>query len=229
MKEAILVVDDEEDIIRFVSYHLINEGYQVLSAATGEKAVEIACRKLPDLIVLDVMLPGINGLEVTRRLKTIEKTKNLPIIMLSAKGEDADVIKGLDSGVNDYMSKPFSPKELIARIRGILRRKHMKQRHPGAVHHGNDLVIDRGRHRVWMNKTEIQLTLTEFELLAFLAQSKGWVFTRKQIVDAIHGDHYAVTNRSVDVVVVGLRRKLTQYAHLIETVRGIGYRFKSEE
>ncbi len=227
--ETILVVDDEEDIVSLIRYNLVNEGYQVLTALTGEKAVKITSQAMPDLLVLDLMLPGMSGFEVTQTIRSNGPIKDTPIIMLTAKGEESDVIKGLDSGVNDYMSKPFSPKELIARIRGILRRrKKRSSTSPENMNSEKDLVIDRKRHRVTIDGEVINLTLTEFELLSFLAGSKGWVLTRGQIVNAIHGENYAVTDRSVDVIVVGLRKKLKQYSHLIETVRGLGYRFKEQ-
>ena len=228
-KETILIVDDEEDILELLRYNLKSEGYVVLAAQSGEQAIKVAKQSQPDLMVLDLMLPGIDGLEVTRYLRSNATTMEMPIVMLTAKGEESDVVTGLELGANDYISKPFSPKVLIARIRAILRRRSkdaggdkekMKQE-------GN-LLIDHKRHRVTIEGEEVELTLSEFELLSFLAEKKGWVFTRNQIVDAIRGENYAVTQRSIDVIVVGLRKKLKQYASAIETVRGVGYRFKEE-
>lgn len=226
-KEIILIVDDEEDIIELITFNLKNEGYSILTAMTGEQAIKIARQSRPDLIVLDLMLPGIDGLEVTKRLKIDEKTLDIPIVMLTAKGEDSDIVLGLELGANDYISKPFSPKVLVARIRSLLR--HRKSADPDGfdrITQEGDMIIDRGRHLVTIKGDVVDLTLSEFGLLCFLADKKGWVFTRGQIVDAIRGEHYAVTERSVDVVIVGLRKKLKQYASAIETVRGVGYRFR---
>ncbi|MBT3387877.1 MAG: response regulator [Desulfobacula sp.] len=224
-KETILIVDDEEDIIKLIKYNLKNEGYSILKAQTGEQAIKIANRSHPDLIVLDLMLPGIDGLEVTKYLKNHEQTNDIPIVMLTAKGEESDIVTGLELGASDYISKPFSPKVLIARIRAILhRRKKTSSNSP--VKQEGDLIIDRTRYEVTINGIKVNLTLSEFELLSFLADKKGWVFTRGQIVDAIRGENYAVTQRSIDVIIVGLRKKLKNYASAIETIRGVGYRFK---
>ena len=226
-KETILIVDDEEDIIELIKYNLKNEGYAILAAQTGEQAIKIAKQSQPDLMVLDLMLPGIDGLEVTKYLKNNEQTRDIPIVMLTAKGEESDIVTGLELGANDYISKPFSPKVLLARIRSILRRRKKDGVNTvEKVKHEGDMVIDRARHIVTIEGETIDLTLSEFELLSFLADKKGWVFTRGQIVDAIHGENYAVTERSIDVIIVGLRKKLKNHAAMIETVRGVGYRFK---
>lgn len=227
-RETILIVDDEEDIVELIKYNLKTEGYVILTAGTGEQAIKTARQSLPDLIVLDLMLPGIDGLEVTQYLKKNDQTADIPIVMVTAKGEESDVVTGLELGANDYISKPFSPKELVARIRAILRRR----RKPGAnesasgIRQVGDMAIDRARHVVTIQGEPVDLTLSEFELLSFLADKKGWVFTRGQIMDAIHGENYAVTERSIDVIIVGLRKKLKSHAAWIETVRGVGYRFK---
>jgi len=226
-KETILIVDDEPDIIELIKYNLQNEGYKILSAQTGEQAVKMAKKSLPDLMVLDLMLPGIDGLDVARHLKNSETTRDMPIIMLTAKGEESDIVTGLELGADDYISKPFSPKVLIARIRAILRRR---KESPGGklkrIKQEGDMVIDHDRHTVTIEDNRVDLTLSEFELLSFLIDKKGWVFTRGQIVDAIHGENYAVTERSIDVIIVGLRKKLKRHATAIETVRGVGYRFR---
>jgi two-component system phosphate regulon response regulator PhoB len=220
-------VDDEEDIVELIKYNLKNEGYAILTALTGEQAIKEARQSRPDLIVLDLMLPGIDGLEVTRHLKNNDKTNHIPIVMLTAKGEESDIVIGLEMGANDYISKPFSPKVLIARIRAILRRrkKDIDQTRDRINQEGN-LFVDRAKHLVTIEGKALDLTFSEFELLSFLLNKKGWVFTRKQIVDAIHGEGYSVTERSIDVMIVGLRKKLKKYSSAIETVRGIGYRFK---
>ncbi len=226
-KETILIVDDEADILELIRYNLKSEGYFIWSAVTGEAAVKIAREQVPDLIVLDLMLPGIDGMEVTRILKNDDRTKDIPIVMLTAKGDESDIVAGLELGANDYISKPFSPRELVARIRAILRRRAaMSTAVASRMKVHGDLVIDHARHKVIIKDEPVDLTFSEFELLSFLFDKKGWVFTRNQIVDAIHGEDYAVTERSVDVIVVGLRKKLKSCASLIETVRGVGYRFK---
>ncbi len=232
--ETILIVDDEEDILELVKYNLEREGYAAISALTGEAALKLARQKMqPSLIVLDLMLPGINGLEVTKILRADSSTAHIPIIMLTAKGEESDIVTGLELGANDYMSKPFSPRELVARIRAIMRRlpvqnADIRQASNSECTVLGDMVIDNGRHVVKISDNPVDLTYSEFELLSFLCSKKGWVFTRGQIMDAIHGDNYAVTERSVDVIVAGLRKKLGSFAHLIETVRGVGYRFKDD-
>ncbi len=226
-KETILIVDDEEDIIELIKYNLKNEGYSILTALSGEQAMKMAKQFSPDLIVLDLMLPGIDGLEVTKYLRNDEQTQDIPIVMLTAKGEETDIVTGLELGANDYISKPFSPKVLVARIRAILRRRRKESTKTNdRIKQEGDLIIDRAKHQVTIQGEVLDLTLSEFELLSFLAEKKGWVFTRNQIVDAIHGENHAVTERSVDVIVVGLRKKLKNYASTIETVRGVGYRFK---
>lgn len=226
-KETILIVDDEEDIVALIKYNLGNEGYSTLTAFSGEQAIKIAKQFQPDLICLDLMLPGIDGLEVTKYLRNNEKTNRIPIVMLTAKGDESDIVLGLEMGANDYISKPFSPKVLIARIRAIFRRRKKDlDLEPERINQEGSLIIDRAKHLVTIDGNLLDLTLSEFELLSFLLDKKGWVFTRKQIVDALHGESYSVTERSVDVIIVGLRKKLKNHASEIETVRGVGYRFK---
>lgn len=227
VKETILVVDDEEDIVELIRHNLAKEGYSVLTALTGEQAISISKQSLPDLIVLDLMLPGIDGLQVTKNLKKNRTTQEIPIVMLTAKSEESDVITGLEAGANDYISKPFSPRELAARIRAVLRTRNKNSADTeNRITQKGKLMIDRAKYLVSIDGEAYDLTLTEFKLLSFLAGKEGWVFSRGQIVDAIHGDDYAVTERSIDVILVGLRKKLKQHAKMIETVRGAGYRFK---
>ena len=225
-KEKILVVDDEEDILELVRYNLTREGYNVLCASTGEEGLNKAKSKLPDLIILDLMLPGIDGLDVARSLKNDNNTKNIPIIMLTAKGEEADVVTGLEMGADDYISKPFSPRILTARVKAVLRRKSKPVNSEKEIIEINEIKIHTGRHEVLVSDEPVQLTFTEFGILSFLVKRPGWVFTRSQIVDAVKGDDYFVTDRSVDVQIVGLRKKLGSAGKYIETVRGVGYRFK---
>lgn len=224
-KVKILVVDDEEDILELVRYNLDREGYTVTCAASGEEALEAAAAQPVDLIVLDLMLPGIDGLEVARRLRQSAETKETPIVMLTAKGEEADIVTGLELGADDYVTKPFSPRILIARIKAVIRRRSGMIPADTDVLNVRELSIHPGRRYVTVQGKPLNLTFTEFQVLYFLARRPGWVFTRSQIVDAVRGDDYPVTDRSVDVQIVGLRKKLEPLGHYIETVRGVGYRF----
>jgi two-component system phosphate regulon response regulator PhoB len=225
-KETILVVDDEEDILELVRHHLKREGYAVQCADSGEKALTAARTAPVDLIVLDLMLPGIDGLEVTRQLKNAPQTKHIPILMLTAKGEESDVVTGLELGADDYVTKPFSPRILIARTRAIMRRGSRETIDETAVIRVHDIEIHPGRRTVTLQGEPVTLTYTEFQVLSILARRPGWVFTRSQIVDMVRGDDYPVTDRSVDVQIVGLRKKLGRFGDTIETVRGVGYRLK---
>ena len=227
-KERILVVDDEEDILELVRFHLTREGYQLTLAATGEDALKKAKHETFDLIVLDLMLPGLDGLEVAKALKADARTKSVPIVMLTAKGEDADVVSGLEIGADDYITKPFSPRVLTARVKAVLRRRSRAAQDDTKVITIHELEIHPGRRTVLAGGKALELTFTEFQLLCVLTRRPGWVFTRSQIVDAVRGSDYPVTDRSVDVQVVGLRKKLGAYGSYIETVRGVGYRFKEK-
>ena len=227
-KETILVVDDEEDILELVRYNLSRDGYTVKCAASGEDAHRIIDSEKIDLLVLDLMLPGMDGLELTRRLKSAPQTRDLPIVMLSAKGEEADIVAGLELGADDYITKPFSPRVVMARVRSVLRRRIQPPAETDDVLRIHELVIHPGRRSVTADGVPLDLTFTEFQVLAFLARRPGWVFTRTQIVDAVRGDDYPVTDRSVDVQIVGLRKKMGPAGHYIETVRGVGYRFKEK-
>lgn len=229
--KRILVIDDEEDLLELVRYNLARDGYDVTCVASGEVGLVRAKEIAPDLIVLDLMLPGIDGLEFCKVAKSSDETRNIPIVMLTAKGEEADVVKGLELGADDYLTKPFSPKVLSARIKAVLRRRDLPQLNPMDTSEFSKKVaiagieIDPLRHEVKISNQLIDLTKTEFRLLQLLASHPGWVFTRAQIVDRVHGEDYPVTDRSVDVQVVGLRKKMGLSGALIETVRGIGYRF----
>ena len=227
-KDKILVVDDEEDILELVKYNLEREGFQVKCVESGEKAMARIRQEAPDLVVLDLMLPGIDGLEVARRLKQEQKYAGIPIIMLTAKGEEADIVTGLELGADDYIAKPFSPRILIARIKVILRRQSKEIQDSDQILLIGEITIDPRRRSITVVDQPIELTYSEFQILHFLARRPGWVFTRSQIVDAVRGDNYPVTDRSVDVQIAGLRKKLGQYSIYIETVRGVGYRFKED-
>lgn len=224
--KKILIIEDDEDIMELISFNLKKEGYSVVKAVTGEEGVKQAQSGSPDVVLLDIMLPEIDGLEVCRRLKADTKTKNIPIVMVTAKVEESDVVAGLELGAEDYVVKPFRPKELVARVRAVLRRKSQAGGDAPEKIKIDELQIDLKRREVLVKGKPVELTYTEFQILYFLAQKPGWVFSRYQIVDAVRGSDYPVTDRSVDVQVVGLRKKLGKAGDRIETVRGVGYRFK---
>lgn len=225
-KENVLIIEDEEDIQELINYSLVKEGYHTTTVGTGEEGLKTAKSKQPNLIVLDLMLPGMDGLEICRLLKNDPKTQHIPIVMLTAKGEESDVVAGLELGADDYITKPFSPKVLVARIRTILRRKVKQEVGEDAVLSIHDMTIHPGRHEITVKGKQIDLTLTEFKILHLLSRRPGWVYTRYQIVNEIRGDEVLVTDRAVDVQIVGLRRKLGNLGKLVETVRGVGYRMK---
>ncbi len=224
-KENILIVDDEEDVLELLRFNLEKNGYKIDTATTGEEALKKARTKLPALIILDLMLPGIDGLEVCKKLKSDTKTENIPIIMLTAKSEESDIITGLELGAQDYITKPFSPKVLVARVRRNLQKNIVRdlEKSPVKIH---ELIIDPARHEVLIKNKPVELTFTEFSILYTLAKRPGLVFTRYQIVDSIRGEDYLVTDRAVDVQMVSLRKKLGPCGKYIETVRGVGYRFR---
>lgn len=224
MGEKILIVDDEEDILELLRHNLTKEGYEVIALQNGNLVVETAKKEKPDLITLDLMLPEISGLEICKKLRQEPETKLIPIIMLTAKSEDFDEVIGLDTGANDYITKPFSPKVLIARIRNQL--KTEKEDNQNEILTVHNIEIHSGKREVLVNKEAVKLTHSEFEILKLLVQKPGWVFSRYQIVDIIRGKNYAVTERSIDVQIVGLRKKLGDHGKYIETVRGVGYKFQ---
>lgn len=226
-KERILVIEDEEDILELVRYNLEKDGYKVIGVLSGEDGLGLAQNEIPDLVILDLMLPGIDGLDVCKTLKRATATENIPIIMISAKGEESDIVSGLEIGADDYVTKPFSPKILLARVRAVLRRKAEEPLNDETQVRIHDMTIDPVRFEVkFPNISVTNLTVTEFRILHFLARHPGWVFTRYQIVDAVKGEDYSVTDRAVDVQIVGLRKKLGEYGKFVETVRGVGYRFR---
>jgi two-component system phosphate regulon response regulator PhoB len=229
-KPNILIVEDDLDIQQLVTYNLIKAGMHVTCADNGEDAFAVLDREKIDAIILDLMLPGKNGLEICRALREQEKSRTVPIIILTAKSEEDDIVTGLEIGADDYVTKPFSPKVLVARLQALLRRNPEQAQSEGdpltspVFIHG--LAIDPGRHQVTVNGEQIQLTATEFTILQLLAGKAGWVFTRQQIIDNIRGYDYLITPRAVDVQIFGLRKKLGSAGHIIETLRGIGYRMK---
>ena len=220
----ILVVDDEEDIVELIRYNLTAVGYRVSCIGSGEDAIRLIRSEPFDLVVLDIMLPGISGIKVAQTLRSDPKYLNISIIMLTAKSEEPDIVTGLELA-DDYVTKPFSPKILCARISAVLRRK--SEPSGKDILRRGDISIDPGRRRVEICGEPVELSFSEFQILVMLCRRPGWVFTRSQIVDAVRGDNYPVTERSVDVQIVGLRKKLgPSCGHYIETVRSVGYRFK---
>ena len=227
-KKQILIIEDEPDIQELLSFNLDNNGYKVYTASNGEKGLEVARKEHPDLILLDLMLPGINGLDVCRIIKSDQDTSGISIIMLTALGQEEDIIKGLETGADDYVTKPFSLQVLEARIKSVLRRvpENIENTKTIKIH---DIQIKPRTREVKINGETPELTFTEFQILHLLASHPGWVFTRYQIIDKIRGDNYPVTDRSVDFQIVGLRKKMGGKGNLIQTVRGVGYRFHPDE
>jgi two-component system alkaline phosphatase synthesis response regulator PhoP len=225
-RTRILVVDDEPDILALVHYNLSKAQYDVVGVASGEEALAQVRTTPPSLIVLDLMLPGVDGLEVCKALKRDTRTAAIPIVILTARGEEADIVAGLELGADDYLTKPFSPRILLARIRAVLRRHHTEPVAEDAVITHHELVLHPGRHEVLVEGQPVPLTLTEFRVLHLLARHPGWVFTRNQIIAATQGVDVSVTERAVDVHIVSLRRKLGTIGEAIETIRGVGYRLQ---
>lgn len=230
-KVTILVVEDEETIFELIRFNLEKEGFEVHGVFRGNEVHKELARTNPDLLVLDLMLPGANGIDICRHLRLQESTRNLPILMVTAKNEDSDIVLGLEIGADDYLTKPFSPKVLVARVRALLRRRKDGGRNEAlkedrlTIH---DISIDPGRHLVERDGEVVDLSLTEYQILLFLARNPGWVYSRNQIISNIKGDDYPVTERSVDVQILNIRKKLKESGAFIETVRGIGYRMKEE-
>jgi two-component system phosphate regulon response regulator PhoB len=226
-KGRILVIDDEKDLIELVRYNLEKEGYIVRSSHDGESGLSMATKEPPDLLVVDLMLPGIDGLDVCRSLRSDKRTARIPIIMLTAKSAESDRILGLELGADDYVTKPFSPRELVARIKAVLRRTVAPQAPSEVIQRGN-LIIDLARRAVSCGGESIVLTATEFRLLQFFATRPGRVFSRAELIDGVLGRDVMVEDRTIDVHITGLRKKLGECGEWIETVRGFGYRFREE-
>ena len=227
----ILLVEDDPDIKELISFNLSNQGHQVFEANNGELGIEKAREKIPDLILLDLMLPGIQGLDVCRIIKADQETKDIPIIMVTAMGQEEDIVKGLETGADDYITKPFSIKVLLARVSAVLRRsfEEYDQDSDKSLLINGISIKPRLREVRVEDKVIDNLTFSEFQILYLLAGHPGWVFTRYQIINKIRGDNYPVTDRSVDFQIVGLRKKLGGAGKFIRTVRGVGYRFTPDE
>ncbi|MDD5116664.1 MAG: response regulator transcription factor [Candidatus Omnitrophica bacterium] len=230
MREKILIVEDEKDIIKMLDYNLKKEGFKVIDARDGEDALDLATREYPDLILLDLMLPGMDGLEVCKALKKETKTASIPIIMLTAKGQESDKVVGLELGADDYITKPFSPRELVARIKAVLRRAAEKEKLP-EIFQAGDLRIDFARISVTVKGKTVTLTAKEFELLKTLLKAKGRVLSRDYLLDTIWGFDHAmeIQTRTVDVHIRTLRKKLKSESRRIVTVKNYGYRFEGED
>ena len=230
-KKKILVVEDDRDISELITYNLEREGYEVACLYDGGQVVDFVNKRKPELIILDLMLPEVDGIEICRTLKSDQATKNIPIIMLTAKSEEADVVVGLQMGADDYIPKPFSPKVLVARIKAITRR--MADIQPTAsgdnLRSFGDFAIDLLKHKISYKGREIKLTSMEFDIVEFLSRSPGRVWSREQILDNVWKEGKFIIDRAVDVHVRGLRKKLGDADIYIETVRGVGYRFKDVE
>jgi two-component system phosphate regulon response regulator PhoB len=226
MSKNIMIVEDEEDIQELIRYNLSKNGFNSMIFSSGEEALAALSCYSPDLALLDLMLPGIDGFEVCKKLRNNYETTDLPVIMLTARGEEEDVIKGFECGADDYVTKPFSPKILVSRIKAVLRRQNEDNYDNNQIVSIHELLINPLKYEALINNTPLKLTNAEFKALHLLASKPGWVLTRYQIIDEVKGDDYEVTDRSVDVLMVGLRKKLDDYGHYIETVRGVGYRFK---
>lgn len=225
--KKIVIIEDEPDILEVLSYNLKREGFTVLATHDGDSGLSLVRSEKPDLVILDLMLPGIDGIDICSSIKNDNDLLNTLVIMVTAKGEESDIVLGLGVGADDYVSKPFSPRELVARVKAVLRRgtlleaNNEKEKIESGV-----LIIDTGKHRVLVNNREIKLTATEFRILYYLASHPGRVFSREQLLDKALGDSTVVVDRNIDVHIRGIRKKLEIQPSVIETIRGVGYRFK---
>ena len=228
-KAQLLIVEDEPEIAELIEFHAERAGISARKVHSGRIALDVVKREKPDLIVLDLMLPDLDGLEVCRRLKQSDATRSIPIVMVTAKGEEADVVAGIELGADDYVTKPFSPRVLMARLRNVLRRAGVANEPPPSTDRitmlAGRLIIDLDRHEVVADGRKVELTLTEFGILHYLASRPGFVRTRDQIIGSVHGKNTVLSSRTVDVHITALRRKLGALADCVETVRGVGYRF----
>ena len=226
-KTKIVVIEDEPDILEIIDYNLSKEGFEVCSALDGEKGLELVKKEVPDLVLLDLMLPGLDGIEVCRKLKADSVTHSVSIVMVTAKGEESDIVLGLGIGADDYVTKPFSPRELIARIKSVLRRGGLREE--GVLISRDGLVIDSDRHEVRLEGNKIVLTAMEFKLLHFLASHPGRVFTRENLLSHVSSEDAFIIDRNIDVHIRSIRKKLDRHRDVIETIHRVGYRFRDEE
>ena len=227
-KPKIVVIEDEVDILEVINYNLLKEGFDVCSALDGEEGLALIKKEVPDLVLLDLMLPGLDGIEICRKLKTDYSTRSIPIIMVTAKGEESDIVLGLGMGADDYMVKPFRPRELMARIRSVLRRGDFIEEGEGVVSI-DELIIDINRHEVKLEGKKIVLTAMEFKLLHFLASHPGQVFSRENLLNHVSSDDTFIIDRNIDVHIRSIRKKLNKHRELIETIHRVGYRFRDKD
>jgi len=223
-RKKIVVIEDEPDIVEVISYNLKNEGYRVLSVDRGDEGINLIRDQSPSLVILDLMLPGMDGLSVCQQLKSDPIVRDIPIIITSAKSEESDIVIGLELGADDYLTKPFSPRELLARVKAVLRRGPVKANESGERIVLQNLIIDVARHEVRVNHVAIDLTATEFKILHQMATQPGRVFTREQLLNRVVGMGVVVIERNIDVHIRSVRKKLGDAAQLIQTIRGVGYR-----
>ncbi len=230
-RENVYVIEDEPDILEVIEYNLSREGYRVGASRDGSDGLRKVREEHPDLVLLDLMLPNLDGIEICKRLKNDPVTRPIPVVMLTAKGEESDIVLGLGVGADDYVTKPFSPKELVARVKAVLRRGPLKestdkQERITLTAEGGSVVVDAGRHEVVIDGENIIFTATEFRLLHYLASHPGRVFTREQLINRVIGEDAVIIDRNIDVHVRSVRKKLARYREMIETIRGVGYRFR---
>jgi len=227
-KTKIVVVEDEADILEVIDYNLSKEGFNVSSALDGEKGLVLVQKEIPDLVLLDLMLPGIDGIEICRQLKADSATRSIAIIMVTAKGEESDIVLGLGIGADDYVLKPFRPRELIARVKSVLRRGGLREEDKEVISF-DELIIDCNRHEVRLENKKVNLTAMEFKLFYFLASHPGQVFTREHILNNVSSEDTYIIDRNIDVHIRSIRKKLDKKRDLIETIHRVGYRFRDEE
>jgi two-component system, OmpR family, alkaline phosphatase synthesis response regulator PhoP len=225
-RPMVLVIEDEHDIRELLKFNLEREGYATTVASDGEEGLKMAQQNGVNLVILDLMLPGIDGFEVCRALKSDPRTRQIPIVMLTAKGSESDIVAGLELGADDYIPKPFSPRELVARVRARLRNRASNTVDDSEQLTLGGITINSGQHVVSIDGRSVEFTLTEYEILHLLARRPGWVFSRAQIVNSVRGQETIITDRAIDVQIVGIRKKLGKYGDYIETVRGVGYRMR---
>ena len=223
---AILIIEDDRDIQELLSVSLKREGWHLLQAATGEQGLELLKKEKVSCILLDIMLPGTDGLKILKKIKESEQWRNVPVIITTARGEEADIVTGLELGADDYVVKPYSPKVLAARVRAALRRQEDEGKEKTAWQQGK-LCLDSRRHEAFYDERQLDLCATEFALLRYFISHPDMVFSRNQLIGAVHGPGYPVTDRSIDVQILGLRKKLGDAGNMIETIRGVGYRFRA--
>ena len=228
MVSSVLIIEDDEDIRELIHFNLIKEGRQVFTARDGQEGYQKALNKRPDIILLDLMLPKMDGIKVCQLLKEHPSTASIPIIMITARGGEEDIVKGLSTGADDYITKPFGPRVLLARIKAVERRIKREEGKDKIINY-HDISIDLERRKILFKNKKIHMTYSEFEILHMLVKNPGKVFTRSYIVNAVHGNDHAITDRSVDVQIVAIRKKLEEQGKYVETVRGVGYRLREKE